>query len=184
MWTYEGKQVREGKVFQDKNGRKYPPQWWYRTTDEEKISLGLVKIPAPKTWDNRFYSGWDAKEENLIERSINDTESVDDDGNKIKDEKGNVIIKEGLKTVAIRNCKEKLSKTDWYCTRAYETGGSSAIPSSVSDYRTAVRTASKTIEDAINACDTHAKFMALYDVPMKDGKPTGNAPIHDWPKEI
>ena len=189
MWTYEGKEVREGRIFQDKNGRKYPPQWWYRTTDEEKISLGLVKIPAPKTWDNRFYSGWDAEEKNLIERPIDDKECVDDDGNKIKDENGNVIIKEGLKTVAIRNCKEtartRLSKTDWYCTRAYETGGSSAIPSTVSNYRTAVRAKSKTIEDAITACDTLAKFMALYDVPVdKDGKPTGNAPINDWPDEI
>jgi hypothetical protein len=27
--------------------------------------------------------------------------------------------------------------------------------------------------------------MALYDVPVdKDGNPTGNAPINDWPKEI
>ena len=31
---------------------------------------------------------------------------TDSDGNKIKDENGNVMIKEGLKTVAIRNCKE------------------------------------------------------------------------------
>lgn len=76
-----------------------------------------------------------------------------------------------------------LQKTDWYVTRKSEAG--TAIPSSVTTYRTAVRTACKTIEDAITACDTHAKFMALYDVPV-DGKgvPTGNAPINDWPDEI
>jgi len=59
------------------------------------------------------------------------------------------------------------------------------ISDTVKNYRTAVRDKCKTIEDAITACDTHAKFMALYDVPV-DGKgvATGNAPINDWPDEI
>ena len=187
MWTYQGKQVREGKVFQDKNGRKYPPQWWYRTTDEEKISLGLVKIPAPKTWDNRFYWGWNADETSLIERNIADVNEVDKDGKPILDQDGNQLVTLGLKSIAITRTKEtartRLSKTDWYVTRKTEAG--TAIPSTVTDYRTAVRAKSKTIEDAITACDTLAKFMALYDVPVdSNGDPTGNAPIHDWPEEI
>ena len=37
----------------------------------------------------------------------------------------------------------------------------------------------KTIEDKIDACDTLAKFIALFDVPS-DGK----APIYDFPDEV
>ena len=186
MWKLGDKIIREGKSFTDNNGVTHPGVW-ARWTDDKKKAMGLTFVADPKTWDNRFYSGWDAEEKNLIEKPIDDRESVDDDGNKIKDENGNVMIKEGLKTVAIRNCKEtartRLSKTDWYVTRKTEAG--TAIPSTVTEYRTAVRNKCKTIEDAITACDTLAKFMALYDVPVdSNGDPTGNAPIHDWPEEI
>ena len=186
MWKLGDKIIREGKSFTDNNGVTHP-QVWARWTDDKKKAMGLTFVADPKTWDNRFYSGWDAEEKNLIEKPIDDRESVDDAGNKIKDADGNVMIKEGLKTVAIRRCKETarslLSKTDWYVTRKAEAG--TAIPSTVTDYRTAVRTASKTIEDKITACDTLAKFIALHDTPLKDGKPTNeNAPINDWPDEI
>ncbi len=185
-WKLGDKIIREGRSWVGSDGTQYS-SLWARMTDAEKKSAGLTYVADPKTWDNRFYSGWDAEEKNLIERSINDTESVDDSGNKIKDADGNVMIKEGLKTVAIRRCKEtartKLSDSDWYITRKTEAG--TAIPTTVSNYRTAVRTACKTIEDAIIACDTLAKLMALYDVPVDgEGNPTGNAPIHDWPDEI
>ena len=186
MWKLGDKIIREGKSFTDNNGVTHP-QTWARWTNDEKKAAGLTFVADPKTWDNRFYSGWDAEEKNLIERAIDDKESVDDDGNKIKDENGNVMIKEGLKSVAIRNCKEtartKLSKTDWQIIREADQGTS--VQDTVKNYRTAVRDKCKTIEDAITACDTLAKFIALYDVPVdKDGNPTGNAPIHDWPEEI
>jgi hypothetical protein len=59
------------------------------------------------------------------------------------------------------------------------------VPSEVTTYRAAVRTASNTIETAINGVADHAAFMALYDVPVdSDGVPTGNAPVNDWPEEI
>ena len=112
---------------------------------------------------------------------------VDKDGKPILDLDGNQLVTLGLKSIAITRTKEtartRLSKTDWYVTRKTEAG--TAIPSTVTDYRTAVRNKCKTIEDAITACDTLAKFMALYDVPVdSNGDPTGNAPIHDWPEEI
>jgi len=64
--------------------------------------------------------------------------------------------------------------------RKSETGAE--IPVDILTYREAVRTASNMIEAAINACTTHAQFMALYDTPVdNEGAPTGNAPINDWP---
>ena len=189
MWVHAGKVIRVGRPWTSVDGIKHPSNWnnW---TDEEKAAAGLTNDTSldSKSYDNRFYWGWNADKTSLIEKNIADVNEVDDDGKPILDDDGNQVVTLGLKSVAIAKTKTTagsiLSKTDWYCTRAYETGGSSAIPSTVSNYRTAVRTASKTIEDAINACDTLAKFIALYDTPMKDGKPTGNAPINDWPDEI
>ena len=186
MWKLGDAVIREGKSWKDSSGVTHP-QTWARWTDDEKKAAGLTFVADSKPWDNRFYWGWDAKEENLIERSIEDKNEVDSDGKAILDEDGKQVVTLGLKSVAITKTKEtargKLSQTDWYVTRKTEAG--TAIPTAVSDYRTAVRTKSKTIEDAINACDTHAKFIALYDAPV-DGKgvPTGNAPIADWPDEI
>ena len=187
MWKLGDKIIREGRSFTDGKGNIHPINWASCWSDEQKKSIGLVFVPDPKPWDDRFYWGWDSEEKNLIERKINDQDATDESGNKLKDEKGNQVVTLGLKSVAIARTKERardlLHKTDWYVTRKAEAG--TAIPTTVSTYRTAVRTASQTIEDAITACDTHAKFMALYDVPVdKDGKPTGNAPINDWPDDI
>ena len=186
MWQYNGRTIKEGKSWISADGIKHPTNWavW---SDEVKKSFGLIQVDDPKTWDNRFYWGWDSEEKNLIERKIDDEDATDGSGNKLKDEKGNQVINYGLKSVAIVDTKTtartKLSDSDWYITRKTETG--TEIPTAVSTYRAAVRTACKTIEDAITACDTLTKFMALYDVPVdKDGNVTGNAPIHDWPDEI
>jgi|TARA_A100000172_G_scaffold43668_1_gene26774 hypothetical protein len=186
MWKLGDTVIREGKSWRDSNGVTHP-QTWARWTDDEKKAAGLTFVADPKTWDNRFYWGWNADETALIERNIADVNEVDDDGNPILDQDGNQVVTLGLKSVAIARTKEtaggKLSQTDWYVTRKTEAG--TAIPTAVSDYRTAVRAKSKTIEDAITACDTHAKFMALYDTPVdSSGNPTGNAPIHNWPEEI
>ena len=43
----------------------------------------------------------------------------------------------------------------------------------------------KEIETNINACKKLADFIKLFDTPVdKDGVPTGNPPIFDFPEEI
>ena len=173
MWKLGDKIIREGRSWVGSDGTQYSSAW-ARMTDAEKKVAGLTYVADPKAWDNRFYWGWDSEEKNLVERKIDDEDATD--------ESGNAIVILGLKSMAIAKTKQiardLLQKTDWYVIRKSEAG--TAIPSSVTTYRTAVRTACKTIEDAITACDTHAKFMALYDVP--DGGKV--APINDWPDEI
>ncbi len=186
MWKLGDVVIREGKSWKDSDGVTHP-QTWQRWTDDEKKAAGLTFVADPKSYDNRFYWGWNADETSLIERSLTDTDEVDSEGNPVLDDDGNQVITLGLKTVAIARTKETarnlLSKTDWQIIREADQGTS--VQDTVKNYRTAVRDKCKAIEDAINACDTLAKFMALHDVPMKDGKPTGeNAPIHDWPEEI
>lgn len=97
------------------------------------------------------------------------------------------MVTKGLKTVWTEFTKNtantKLSETDWYITRNTETGD--AIPSTVTDYRAAVRAACATIEGQINGAADLAAFMALFDMPVDaDGMPTGPAPVNAWPDAI
>ena len=188
MWVHAGKIVRVGRAWTSVDGIQHPSNWnnW---TDEEKAAAGLTNDTSldPKPYDNRFYWGWNADKTALIERSLADINEVDDDGNPILDTDGNQVITRGLKYNAIQQVKrtasDKLSQTDWMVTRKAEAG--TAIPSTVTDYRTAVRTASGTIETAITNAADLAAFMALYDTPVdSNSDPTGNAPINDWPEEI
>ena len=133
-------------------------------------------------FDRRFYSAKDK------ERNLNDVNDVNPDtGEAIIDpitKKQSVTL--GLKSVYINEtkirAKELLSEHDWMITRKAEKG--IAIPNDIATYRDNVRTACNTIETKINACSNLTEFMALFDVPLdSDKKPTGNAPINDFPTE-
>ena len=182
MWTYLGRVIKVGRGWTNAEGVQHPAQW-NRWTDEEKTAAGLVWNQAlqPVPYDNRFY--WSADNP----KNIDDVNEVDEDGNPLLDADGVQIVTKGLKSNAIAQVKATaaglLQSTDWYVTRQAETG--TAIPNTVTDYRTAVRTASGAIETAIQGVTTHADFMALYDVPVDaEGNPTGNAPINDWPETL
>ena len=180
MWTYTGLRIREGRGWKDNNGVKHPSTW-SRWTDAEKTAKGLVWVADPVQYDSRFYTG------DGTAKALDDVNEVDTEGNPILDERGNQVITRGLKYNAVQQTKATaaglLQPTDWYVTRKTEAG--TAIPSTVTDYRAAVRTASGTIETAITNAADLAAFMALYDTPVdSNGDPTGNAPIHNWPDEI
>mgnify|MGYP000135588119 CR=1 FL=1 len=173
MWTYQGLRVREGRIFTDNTGKKYPPQWWSATTDEEKKTKGLVWVDPAPTYDSRFYTG------DGTPKALEDsTQEVD----------GETVIIPGLKSKAIAQTKitagALLAPTDWMVIKASEVADYS-VPADVTTYRAAVRTASNGIEAAITACTTHDAFMALYTTPVdENGDPTGPAPINAWPEAI
>ena len=174
MWTYQGKAIKIGRSWTDANGVQHPFQW-NKWSEEEKVAMGLVwnQSLQPIPFDNRFY--WSAGNPKALE----DTTSTDEDGN--------TITTKGLKSNAIAQTKNTarslLQPTDWFIVREQETG--EATPSDVLNYRAAVRNASGTIEDAINACTTLDAFKTLYDTPVDaEGIPTGNAPINDWPEVL
>ena len=90
----------------------------------------------------------------------------------------NTVKDEGLKTALIRQIKadveSELNKTDWYVTRKSEK--STAIPSSVSTHRDAVRTKQAEMETAItNASDT-AALETLYTRNDSGVRPLGDLP--------
>ena len=93
---------------------------------------------------------------------------------------GDVAVK-GLKTVLIENIKKQaaiiLQDTDWYIVRKADAG--TAVPSSITTHRAAVRTKAAEMETSIiNASDTPA-LETLYTYTTTDGvqsRPLGELP--------
>ena len=180
-WKYGHKTIRLGKAWTDNDGIQHPANWgsW---SDEQKTAAGLVWEADPAPYDNRFF--WDAN----TPKALDDVNEVDGDGNPILDINGDQLVTLGLKSVWKNLTKERagnlLAPTDWQVVKAQEVADYT-VPADVTTYRAAVRTASNTIEAAIDAVNSHAAFLALHDAPVDaDGNVTGNAPINDWPDEL
>ena len=180
-WKHNGITIKEGKSWSD-GTYKHPYNWASAWTDADKKNFKLTWEDEEDTsFDNRFY--WSKG----IERKLDDEDAKDEDGKQLYKEDGTTkLINEGLKTIWIRQTKETansmLIQSDWYIIRASD-DSSLAVPSDITAQRKAIRDASKTIEDKINACSKLADFMKLFDAPMKDGIPTGNPPIFDFPED-
>ena len=180
-WLHNGITLKVGKSWSDGN-YKHPYNWASAWSAEDKEHWGVTWQDDPDTsYDNRFY--W-AKD---VPRSLTDINEVDENGDALLDADGNQVVTLGLKSIWVAQTKTTanslLASTDWYVTRKSESDV--AIPSTISTYRTAVRTASGTIETAINGCADLDAFKALFVVPVdSDGNPTGNSPITDFPDEV
>ena len=161
-----------------------------RYSDSEKAAIGITWEDPPASeasFDNRFYWGRQT-DGTLIPKSLTDVNEVDSDGNPVNDPiTGQQMVTLGLKSVWVaqtkRTAADKLAVHDWYVTRKAEK--STAIPSSVTTYRDAVRTKCAEIETALNGASDLAAFMALFENEMNsDGTIKTIAKINDWPDEI
>ena len=187
-WKYNGATLKVGREFTGTDGTQYP-KVWMRYSDSQKSAIGITWEDPPASeaaFDNRFYDGRQANG-TLIPKSLTDVNEVDEDGNAINDIDGNQLVTLGLKSVWVaqtkRTAADKLAVHDWYVTRNAEK--STAIPSSVTTYRDAVRTKCGEIETALNGASDLAAFMALFDDERNsDGTLKTIAKINDWPDEI
>jgi len=110
------------------------------------------------------------------------TQQDSDNGDLPVDKKVGDIKVEGLKTVLIRTIKqqaaEELQRTDWYIVRKSDAG--TAVPSSITTHRAAVRTKAAEMETAItNASDTPALETLYTYTEQEDGsftRPLGELP--------
>ena len=180
-WKYNNRIIRAGRAWTDDNGITHPTTWM-RWSDAEKTAVGLVWEDDPAPFDNRFY--WSAD----VPKALDDVNETDEDGNPLLDADGNQVVTLGLKSQYKAQTKVTagglLSPTDWYIIR-YQEDNTATVPANIATYRAAVRTASGTIEAAIDSAADLDAFIALFDVPVdSEGVPTGNAPINDWPDEV
>jgi len=181
------------------NGTQYPSSIFKLWSKEELRGIGFVPYSIQKGGNIRFQTEGGVVNNlsddgtkvigvtQYTDKILEDILVVDENGDAVIDPRtGEQMVQTGLKTQYKnqnnQTCYSKLSVSDWYVIRATETGGT--VPDEITVYRSAVRAKANEIEAAINACSTMDQFKALFVTPVdEDGKPTGNAPINDWPKE-
>ena len=148
------------------NDINYPANWLRLASKTEKEAIGITEEADAPTYDSRFYWG------DGTAKALDDVNEKDKDGNLLKDENGNQIVTQGVKSVL--KAQEKttadslLHKYDWYVIRKTEKG--TAIPSAILTYRDGVRTACDTREKEIDACSDTAALVTLYG-SKEDGTP-------------
>ena len=149
------------------NDIQYPANWLRLSTAEEKTAIGITEVADDPVYDSRFYTG-DGTAKALDD--VNATYAQDDPegsykkGDLMKDNNGNQVVILGVKSIL--KAQEKvtagslLARYDWYVVRKAEK--STAIPTAITTYRDAVRTACDTREKEIDACSDTAALVTLY----------------------
>ena len=152
----------------------YPANWLRFSTAQEKKDLGITEVADAPTYDSRFYWG------DGTAKALDDVNEVDENNDPVLDENGNQVVTLGVKSVL--KAQEKatagslLAKYDWYVVRKAEK--STAIPTAITTYRDAVRTACDTREKEIDACSDTAALVTLYGT-KEDGTPN----MTQYPKD-
>ena len=194
--------VEDGKITQMPKGNKgitlgdnqYPASIYTLWTEAERNAIGIytVEIDTTNRKDEEWYINTNITYEfgsgkvtgtygTATARAIADSDAVDDEGNKLKDENGKQIINKGLKTIKkemINNqCAGILAPSDWMVVKATETGGT--MDSGWKTWRASVRTKCNSMQTQIdNASDVDA-LAALF-TRDKDGvRPLGEFPVKE-----
>ena len=157
------------------DGISHPRAIFTAWTDADRRNIGIYTVQQAEKLDARFYipkdptyavSGTDVIEtiEKSADKELTDTNDVDENGDPVLDDHGNQTVTLGLKSKAkLRadvHANRLLHIFDWLVQR--KVTADTAIPSDVTTYMAAVRTAHASIHTAIdNAADMDA-FVALY----------------------
>jgi hypothetical protein len=198
--------VEDGKITQMPKGNKgitigdnqYPASIYTLWTEAERNAIGIYTVEIDNTnkkdeeWyinTNITYAFGSGKVTGTYgtatAKAIADADAVDKDGNKLKDENGNQIIIEGLKTIKKRmidnQCAGLLAPSDWMVVKATETGGT--MDSGWKTWRASVRTKCNSMQTQIdNASDVDA-LAALFTYTEQEDKsvtrPLGEFPIKE-----
>ena len=199
--------VEDGKITQMPKGNKgitigdnqYPASIYTLWTEAERNAIGIytVEIDSTNRKDEEWYLNTNITYAfgsgkvtgtygTATARAIADSDAVDDEGNKLKDENGNQIIIEGLKTIKKRiidnQCAGLLAPSDWRVVKATETGGT--MDSGWKTWRASVRTKCNSMQTQIdNASDVDALaalFTYTYNSETKvTSRPLGEFPIKE-----
>ena len=180
------------------NNNQYPADIFYKWTKDEKEAIGIYEVETDSTnfKDEKWYTNtnesyafgsgkvtrsWGTATAKAHADSLYTNQDKTD--NLIPDDKdvGDVKV-EGLKTILIRKVKKQaaqiLQDTDWYVIRKADAG--TAVPSSITTHRAAVRTKAAEMETAItNASNTPALETLYTYTEQEDGsitRPLGELP--------
>jgi hypothetical protein len=133
MFKLNGKPISLDAAFTTEDGTQYPANWLRLATVEEREAIGITEAPDPIPVDQRFY--WDTG----IPKDH--TELVKTWTAQVKATAGSL-----------------LAQTDWYITRASETG--LAAPQSVLERRSLIRAMSNDKEGFLSLTETTEQLAA------------------------
>ena len=166
-------------------------------TDADRRAIGIYEVQPASRLNERFYtsknptyavSGNKVVEtiEKAADKKLDDTNNVDENGDPILDDHDNQTVTLGLKSQA----KLKADKSahgfikgfGWLVQR--KVTADTAIPSDVTTYMAAVRTAHASICTAIdNASDLDAFIVLHTDEYNEDGSLKTVRKVNDWPDD-
>ena len=181
---------------------QYPKAIFTLWTKSEREAIGIykVEIDNSKKKDEQWYINTDVTYtfgSGKVIGSYGDatakahadtkwTQKEIDDGDAPSGADTNTVKVEGLKTVLIRNVKAQaagiLQDTDWYIVRKADAG--TAVPSSITTHRAAVRTKCAEMETKItNASDTPAlETLYTYVNTGTEENPVYERPLGELPR--
>jgi len=147
MFLLNGKRLTEGVPFVDAKGTQYGSDWLYKSTEAEKLAIGIIWVADPIRLDDRFY--WDGNPTNP--KALED--KLEENGSTTK----------GLKSQFIAQIKQTagslLSQTDWYVIRKAERNID--IPSKVASERAKIVAEADRLETAITECEYLEPFIKV-----------------------
>jgi len=196
--------VENNKITQMPKGNKgitindiqYPASIYTLWSEAERNAIGIytVEIDSTNRKDEEWYINTNITYAfgsgkvtgtygTATAKAIEDADAVDDEGNKLKDENGNQIINEGLKTIKKRmidnQCAGLLAPSDWMVVKATETEGT--MDSGWKTWRASVRTKCNSMQTQIdNASDVDALAALFTYTEQEDGsvtRPLGEFPV-------
>lgn len=152
MLLLDGKPLSYDRAFTHE-GIQYPANWLRLTSLAEKEAIGIVEVPDPPYYDQRFYWGPDLPKDHtqLVEQWVTATDQT---------------------------AYAMLLPTDWYIVRRTET--EVAVPQEVLDRRGEIRSYCDEKRNAINATTTtdelaayitSAAYSQWEDVPEPEPQP-------------
>ena len=156
-------------VVEDNTNRK--DEDWYTNTDQTLAFAGGVVTASYGTATARAIADTTWTQQDSDDGLMPDDKSVGD------------IKTRGLKTVKKeifdRQAAGMLSKYDWYIIR--NTEASTAIPSAITEYRTAVRTKCNSMQAQVDGAADVDALAALFTYTRTDG--VQSKPLGEWPTD-
>ena len=179
------------------DGISHPRAIFSAWTDADRRAIGIYEVQSASKLDERFYtpknptyavSGNKVVEtiEKAADKKLTDTDNVDENGDPILDDHDNQTVTLGLKSQAKlqadRYANGSLQGFNWLVQR--KVTADTAIPSDVTTYMAAVRTAHASICTAIdNASDLDAFIVLHTDELNEDGTLKTVRKVNDWPDD-
>ena len=127
MFILNNKPLSLDRAFTTEDGTQYPANWLRLSSPEERAALGITEVADEPTYDQRFYWGPNNPKDHA--------QLVEQWTAQVKTTAGSL-----------------LSQTDWYITRASETG--LQAPQSVIDRRSLIRAMSNDKEAFLSLTET------------------------------